>query len=265
MEKKMNVSNIRKIGQELFEAADTKKIIPPFFMQYPDTDLKQAYQIQKVVVEHYLNHGFHISGKKMGYTDPEMQKKMKLDQPSYGFLFAEKRLTSGSKVAFEQFLQPGIEAEILFEVKEDMKGKTFTEEEITDCIASIRPALEVVDRRQVLAGRSQMDSIADNGSFGAYVVGDNRVTEISKEALEKITVEAYRNHTKVAAGTGRNVMYNPLNSLIWAVNALSMTDDYFRKGEALMSGSLIPLQKVEKGDTYTADFGWLGSASITFS
>ena len=77
----MDVSVIQRIGKALYEAAEAKKIIEPFYKDYPDAGLKEAYQIQAVVVDQYLKHGFHISGRKLGYTDPAMQERMHLERP----------------------------------------------------------------------------------------------------------------------------------------------------------------------------------------
>lgn len=252
-----------ELGDQLVAAWCLKKPVAPFTHAYPDIKIEEAYDVQKYVVRKLIEKGYTISGRKMGYTNPGMQKKMGLEGPSTGYLFKELKFESGITLNRDDFIQPGIETEIMFHLKKDLKGSGFVIEDIIDAIDYFCPSMEIVDMRQIRDNKTQRDSIGDEGAFGAYVTG-GPVSISSDTELAALSVELINNGEKVASGSGENVMHDPINSLLWAANQLGTTDSYLKAGEDFMSGSFTPLISAEYGDSFMADFITLGKVTVSF-
>lgn len=254
---------ISNLADELYRAWNNKQKVRPFTQEYPDLSLADAYRIQEKMVSLLEQDGYHRSGRKMGYTNPEMQVKMGLESPSMGYLFSELRLLSGNQVSPSQFIQPGIETEILFHLGKDLVGQSFERKDIVEAVDYFYIAMEIVDMRQVRNGKTQKDSVGDEGAFGAYVVGE-KILYHPELDLSKIEVSVKKNGVEQASGMGVNVMGDPINSLVWAANHLANTSSYLRAGEEFLSGSYTPLLAASPGDVFEAVFHSLGSVRISF-
>lgn len=259
----MKEETIRALASELLTAWKENGKVRPYTTEYPEMTLEDAYRIQQAVITGIREAGYHVSGRKMGYTNPVMQKKMELAGPSTGYLLREKRYPSGSHVPHKAFIQPGIETEICFVLKKDLTEGGYTADDIRDALAGFRISMEIVDMRQERKGKTQRDSVGDNGSFGAYVPGE-KLCDAAGIDLAGLTVILRKNGEETASGTGINVMEDPINSLLWAANTLAASEEPLKAGEEFMSGSYTPLIAAEAGDVFEAEFAGLGCVTVTF-
>jgi len=259
----MHPAIINDLGEMLYKAHVTRIPLMPYTSVYQDITCEEAYQIQRVVIEQYEKGGYTVSGKKLGYTNLSMQEKLGLIEPSYGHLFSETYLLSGQKVPFNRFLQPGIEAEIAFVMKADLNLSHVTETELLSAVGYVTAALEIVDTRQLRSNRTFVDSIGDNASFGACVLGKTCVP-CSELVFENMSVTLMKNDEIQDRGTGRYVMGSPINSMLWLANKLISQGSYLKKGDTILSGSLVSMVPVQKGDSFCAKFDLLDEVSISF-
>ena len=246
-------------AHELYEAWRVGYKIKPFTLAHPEADLSDAYDIQRRFIALLEADGYSVSGKKLGYTDPKMRSRMGLSEPSYGCLLRQRRYSSGASISPDDFIQPGLEAEVLFRI-----GRTISSPERGKIIESIdfaAPAFEIVDMRIEREGKTQRDSVGDLGSFGAYVVGES-VKAISD--LAHLSVTVYEDGAAIASGTGERVCGDPINALMWLAELLAAEGRPLEAGQEVMSGSFIPLTPLHRGSEYTADFGALGRVSMRF-
>ncbi len=255
---------LEHLGRELAEAWCSKKTVPPFTRDHGELTLEDAYEIQKVMMAELCARGFTPSGRKMGYTNPAMQKKMGLAGPSWGWLLAERRFTDGEKVLFSDFIQPGIETELLFVLKEDLNNGPYDRKSLLQAVAGFRAAMEIVDMRQIRQGKTQRDSVGDEGAFGACVAGTKLIPAAGLNLSEWTSV-LYRNGVVEAEGTGKAVMEDPVNALLWLANELWNTEEYLRTGEEILTGSFTPLAAAGAGDVFRAVFNGKESVEICFA
>lgn len=246
-------------ARELYKAWRGGYKIKPFTLMHPEADLSDAYDIQRRFIAMLEADGYSVSGKKLGYTDPAMRSRMGLSEPSYGCLLSERRYQSGASISPDDFIQPGLEAEVLFRI-----GRTISSPErgnIIDSIDFAAPAFEIVDMRIEREGKTRRDSVGDLGSFGAYVLGDG-VKAISD--LAHLSVTVYEDGAAIASGSGERVCGDPINALLWLAKRLAAEGRPLEAGQEVMSGSFIPLTPLRRGSEYTADFGAFGSVSMRF-
>ena len=255
---------LERLGLELAEAWRTKKTVPPFTREHGELTLEDAYGIQRVMMAELHSQGFTPSGRKLGYTNPAMQKKMGLAGPSWGWLLAERRFADGENAAFSDFIQPGIETELLFVLKEDLKEGPYDREHLLQAVAGFRAAMEIVDMRQIRQGKTQRDSVGDEGAFGAYAVGKKLIPADGRNLSEWTSV-LYRNGVEEAEGNGQAVMGDPVNALLWLANELWNTEEYLKAGEEILTGSFTPLAAAGAGDSFRAVFNGSESVEICFT
>jgi len=132
--------------------------------------------------------------------------------------------------------------------------------EATDYIA---PAFEVIDSRIKDWKIRFEDTVADNGSSARAIIG-GKPTGIEVVDLTHIGMVVYKNGQYLDSAAGAAVMGNPIRSVAWLANALGKYDISLHAGEIVLSGALSAAVPIENGDTFTAEFGHIGSVSASF-
>lgn len=132
----------------------------------------------------------------------------------------------GTFVSPKRFLRPKVEAEISFRLGKDLepRGGTqrITRAEVIQSIQSAIPSIEIIDSR-FSKDVPLFSSIADNANQGALVISKSE-TEISKLQLDNIKVKLMIDNAVIGNGISSEVLGDPVESLLWLVNALSARD-----------------------------------------
>lgn len=251
------------IAESLLEAYQTKKPIAPLTATKPDITVDEAYQIQLLQIEKKLSEGDEIVGKKIGLTSKAMQNLFNVSEPDYGHILASMVLEDGAEISIDRMIQPKIEFEIAFVLKEDIQGPNVTEEQIIAATDYIVPAFEIIDSRIEDWKIRFEDTVADNGS-SAYAILGGKPTCLEDVDLETLGMNISKNGHFVDHATGAAVMGNPVRAVAWLANALGKYDIGLKKGEFILSGALTAALPVESGDTFIADFAHLGTIQVTF-
>ena len=118
--------DIKKYAEMLYEAERTRCAIDPLTKMDETLDIDDAYAIQLENVNRVVNEGHKISGKKIGLTSFGIQKQLGVDEPDYGHLFEAMDCKNG-EVETDKLMQPKIEGEVAFILKEDLSGGKVTE------------------------------------------------------------------------------------------------------------------------------------------
>jgi 2-keto-4-pentenoate hydratase len=256
---------IESIAKALIKAEEERNPIDPITDGHPYITIEDAYKIQKKVVEIKLftKKGLRIVGKKIGLTSKAMQKMFGIDQPDYGHLFNYMYVEDGSTISLSELIQPRIEAEIAFVLKEDLEGPGVTVADVLRAAEGVMPALEIIDSRIKNWKIKIQDTIADNASSGKFVLGGVLVP-VKDLDLRLIGVVLEVNGEVVATATGAAVLGNPATAVAWLANKLAEYGEKLRKGEIILSGSFVAAVPVEKGMFVKATFSRLGAVSIKF-
>ncbi|RHW39477.1 2-keto-4-pentenoate hydratase [Lysinibacillus yapensis] len=255
--------NETAIAHELLEAYKTRCPIQPLTTNYPTISVDEAYRIQLAQIESRIANGDVIVGKKIGLTSKVMQQMFNVTEPDYGHILASMVLPDGEEIAIEQMIQPKIEFEIAFVLKEDVKGPNVTEEQIVAATEYVVPAFEIIDSRIEDWKIRFEDTVADNGS-SAYAILGGKPTRIEDVDLETVGMNILKNGHFIDHAAGAAVMGNPVRAVVWLANALSRYDIGLKKGEFVLAGALTAALPVEAGDTFTADFAHLGTIQVSF-
>ena len=109
-------------ARALYEARQSRLQIEPFTDADPDLGMADGYAVQQELVKLLLADGDRIVGYKVGLTSKPMQKMIGVDTPDYGPVLASTVYGDGDAVPVAAFIQPKIEAEIVFVIGERLAG-----------------------------------------------------------------------------------------------------------------------------------------------
>ncbi|EMI9088338.1 MULTISPECIES: 2-keto-4-pentenoate hydratase [Bacillus] len=254
---------IRELADELVQAENSRVGILPFTERYDNLSVEDAYNIQLEVVGRKLESGRSIIGKKVGLTSVAMQQMLGVNEPDYGHLLDDMKIESGSEVSMRSFVSPKIEAEIGFVLEQDLNGPNITYIDVLMATKYVVPTLEIIDSRIVDWKIKLADTVADNGSSAKVVIG-HTFSSIDKVDLRTTGMTLYKNNSLIATGAGAAALGHPAQAIAWLANKLYEFNIGLKAGELILPGALSGAVSVQSEDNIRADFGLLGSVSVTF-
>ena len=248
----------------LFEAYSSGKPVQPLTSTYDNLTLEDAYAIQLQQIDWFIDQGRTVKGHKVGLTSAAMQRLLGVDQPDYGHLLDDFFFLEHEPIPMDRFLQPRIEPEVAFVLKRPLRGPGVTAHEAITAVDFVLPALEIVDSRVEDWKIGLFDTIADNASSGAVVLGSTP-TAISDVDLRLAGAVMTQNGTVVGTGAGGAVLGSPLGTLVWLANTVGARGVTLEEGQVVLPGSVCAMVPVAAGDTVTATFAGLGSVTARFA
>lgn len=258
----MDEKQIETYAARLYEALKNRVSVGPLSDEVDAPDIDDAYAIQMKNVKKSVESGAVISGKKIGLTSKAMQEMLNVGEPDYGHLYDTMEYADGL-VPTECLLQPKVEGEIAFVLKEDIQGPDATVADVLAATDYVIAALEIVDSRVKDWKIKLFDTVADNASSGAYTLGTVKLP-VSGINLPEEKMEFYKNGAIVNSGTGAAVLGDPAYCVAWLANKLWSYGVILKKGEVVLSGALSAAVSAEKGDVFAATFSSLGKVEAKF-
>ncbi|GAY16768.1 2-keto-4-pentenoate hydratase [Mycobacterium sp. shizuoka-1] len=225
--------------------------------RYPGMDVADAYAIQKVNLARRLAGGRVLVGHKIGLTSPPMQTLLGVDEPDFGYILDDMVVADGATVARGRFCAPRVEPEVAFLLRAPLRGPNVTAEEVRRATEAVAVALEIVDSRILDWKLTLRDTVADNASSGAVVIGE-WIPYSDSVDLVGARASLRRNGTEVDTGLGSAVLGDPAAAVAWLANALAPYGTAIAAGQFVMSGSFTTAAFVHSGDVASADISGLG-------
>jgi 2-keto-4-pentenoate hydratase len=228
--------------------------VPPLTETYPGMTVEDAYAVQHLQLERWKAAGRVVKGHKVGLTARVMQRQLGVDQPDYGQLLDTMILGDGATLSARDFLQPKAEPEIAFVLGRDLTGPGVTVVDAVRAVDHVLPALEVIDSRIADWRIGLADTIADNASSGAVVLGTRpvRLTDLDLRLTGCVlTVDGELR----ATGAGGAVLGSPINALVWLANTVGPRGVTLEAGQVVIPGSLTAAQAIRPGGVVSATFG----------
>ncbi|MDA0824780.1 MAG: 2-oxopent-4-enoate hydratase [Proteobacteria bacterium] len=260
----LNKEKINGYGDSLYEAMRKRTTIAPLTTQSPDIIIEDAYQISLRMLERRLADGEQMIGKKIGVTSKVVMDMLNVRQPDFGFLTDTMVYGNSAEVPVStQLIQPKAEGEIAFVLKRDLKGPGVTNADVIAATDFVMPCFEIVDSRITDWKIKIQDTIADNASCGAIVLGDKSVSPLDVD-LATCGIVVSLNGEIISTGAGAAAMGSPVNAVTWLANTLGAYGIELKAGDIILSGSLVPLQTVKPGDAMHMEIGGIGQASARF-
>ena len=252
------------VAAALLAAYDSTEPLAPLTTTHEGMTLEDAYAIQLLQVERRRATGRTVLGHKVGLTSVAMQRMLGVSEPDYGHLLDDFFHLEHAPIPTAAFLQPRIEPEIAFVLKRPLRGPGVTVAEALRAVDFVLPALEIVDSRIRDWKIGLLDTIADNASSGAVVLGSTP-TDVGAVDLRLAGATFHRNGQVVGTGAGGAVLGSPITSLVWLANTVGARGVTLEAGHVVLPGAVCAMVPVAAGDTFTATFAGLGSVTARFA
>ena len=102
-----------------------------------------------------------------------MQALLGVDEPDFGYILDDMVLhRRHSRRRAERFCAPRVEPEVAFLLRRPLRGPGVTAADVREATEAVAVALEIVDSRIADWRLTLPDTVADNASSGAVVLGD---------------------------------------------------------------------------------------------
>ncbi|KAL4920412.1 TodF product hydratase [Aspergillus aurantiobrunneus] len=269
----MSAFNLSDVAEALRTARAEAKPIDAPIKTWPALDADGGFKVQEINSVHAVKNGDRLVGYKLGNIAKVMQAAFGLDHPDYGFLHASSFVYEGTSISREKFIKPFVELEPAFVLRSSLKGPNITVADVINAIDYAIPAIEIIDSRVKNWAIDLPDTLADNGSTGAVILGGTprKVTDLT---LSNTRGFLKFNGEEVMSGNTSNILGNPLSAVAWLVNRLAEYDVEFKAGQVIMPGSCleaVPMEQAgrwfctfEGWGTIEFDFVWIIMATMAF-
>ncbi len=211
-----------------------------FPVQWKDQfDRETAHRIALALIDRHTENGDPQVGWKVGLTAKAIREQVGAKNPTFAVLFSKGRWDSGVTHPYSQLMRPAWENELCLTMGATLRGPNVSEKDAIGAVATIAPALEIIEQRQPDGQGTPIMSTADNGQQRAFVVGDETDFDPAIHDLSKASVELYVDGQFQEKAYGVEVMESsPISSIVWLADRLSQFDLALEAGSVVMSGSL---------------------------
>ncbi|GAB1195915.1 hypothetical protein APSETT444_005180 [Aspergillus pseudonomiae] len=223
-------NELQAVSLALRTARANQAPIQPPSKTWPTLDAEDGFKIQQISTEHAVQNGDRLVGYKLGNIAKVMQDAFGLDHPDYGFLLASTFVYESTTIRRKDYIKPYVELEPAFVLRGPLKGPNITVADVMNAIDYAIPAIEIIDSRVQNWEIGLADTLADNGSTGAVILGG------TPKKLTELTLRDTR---------------------AWLVNRLAAYDIEFQPGQVILPGSCLQAVPMEEAGHWKCTFeGW---------
>lgn len=254
--------SLEEIAEQLLQAYTTKKAVDPPRNLVPGLDLAGAYKIQQYQEQALVAAGHRVIGRKIGLTSRAMQQQLGVDSPDFGFFTDQMVFTDGDAIDVSRFIAPKVEPELGFQLASSLRADADFKA-VAEAIEGIYLAVEIIDSRVRDWDIRLVDTVADNASCGAVILGTEPVP-INIDQLLSVSATMSIAGQVVGSGHAAAVMDHPLHPLVWLVHTLAEQGVALQKGDVILTGSFCGAAPVTSGETLAVDYGPFGTLTAHF-
>ena len=202
--------------------------------------IEDAYHLQIESARLRSVRGEAIAGYKIGCVSDMMQRQLGVTQPVFGHVFASEIRSGPIVLSTKHFDHLALEGEFAVTLAADIPDPEVLRENPRPYVCEVFPIIEL--HNYVFRGPEPFAAalIANNAIHAGIVVPARRATAEGHETL-KIAVEINGEQRGVAS-------LDPLTTLFPLARLLHTFDIHLREGDIVLTGSPLPLYRVDEGD-----------------
>ena len=265
----LDSATIASLARRLDDAERNRTQVGQFSLEYPDMTLSDGYAVSRAWVSQKIAGGRRMIGHKIGLTSRAMQRSSNVDEPDFGTLLDDMLLPDGQDIPISRFIEPRVEVELAFILKDRLEGPGVTLYDVLDATAYVTPAIEIIDARieriDPATGKTRkvFDTISDNAANAGLVLGGR---PIKPDAIDLRWVSAllHRNGVIEESGVAAAVLNHPANGPAWLANKLAPFGEALEPGQIVLGGSFTAPIFARPGDSFHVDYGALGCIAVRF-
>jgi 2-oxo-hept-3-ene-1,7-dioate hydratase len=257
---------VRQLADELHRSERTRVPIEQFSRRFPGMSIEDGYAVSRAWVSMKIAEGRRVRGHKIGLTSRAMQLASQIDEPDYGTLLDDMFFEPGT-IPAQRFIAPRVEVELAFVLDRRLEGSEVGLEDVLDATAYVTPAIEIIDARieqfdrETKAPRKVYDTISDFAANAGIVMGGRPVRPLDVD-LRWVGALLHRNGVIEETGLAAGVLNHPATGVAWLANKIAPYGEQLNAGDIVLAGSFTRPTHGQRGDTFHADYGRLGSISF---
>ena len=260
---------VQKEALRLDQAEQSRQQTNATTVHHPDMTIDDAYKVQSAWMDIKKARGRSVSGYKIGLTSRAMQKSMNITEPDYGTILDDMVFEEGTEIDASAFLDPRIEVELAFILHTPLSGEHVSVIDVLNATDYVVPALELIAARthridpETGYKRNVRDTISDNAANAGVILGGLPVRPDDID-LRWIGAMMFRNGVIEESGVSGAVLNHPAKGIAWLAKKYAAHGIALEPGQIILAGSFTRPVEVRAGDTFTVDYGELGSISCYF-
>lgn len=253
-------SKIDALAAALIEARTTGTPIEQLADELQPVDVTEAQRVDDRVA---AAAGWEVRGWKIGCTSTHAQEVLGSPGPIVGRVYSV--LDSGAELGHHQVMGDlSVEGEFALVLGRDIRpDDTLDRAAVLAAIAEVRPAIEVVGGRFTrFVGLPLPTLIADASGNSHLILGPPAAGFDPAELVGSagtMTVDGQ----PAGAGTGADVLGDPINALEWLVAHLRERRVALFAGQVITTGTLTQLAGLPAGSTAHANFSGVGEVTVS--
>ncbi len=259
----MNDATIRQLAARLDAAVLRNQRIEQLVHSHPELDLPAAYRVQRAGIALRQARGDGLVGMKMGLTSHAKMAQVGVHQPIYAHLTSTMRIAPMDPVRRTDHGHPRAEPEIAFVLGADLRGPTDAASAMA-AVATVHPALEVIDSRYADFRFALPDVVADNASSCLFAIGAGTPADQLQARgidLGDLAMSLNVDGDPVHEGNSSAILGHPAASLAALANLLAEVGESLRAGMVVLAGAATPAVHIASGTSVRAvveDLGEVG-------
>lgn len=263
----VGVQRVRESAHWLVQRHRARHRPQPLPVVHSPRSIREAYAVQDEFVALKSRECGPVVGYKIALTTPQMRRFVGLQDSIAGCLHERQVVRAPASVLAADYGRLLVEFEIGILLGNDLgtEGETHTPHQVAAAVAAVMPAFELADdlgADYATLGSRGLELAADNAWNEGAVLG-RPVEDWRAIDLASVRGVARVNGKVVGEGRGADAMGSPLAALAWIANHLRSRGRSLRKGDIVITGSLVPSQFPQAGDALQFDAGPLGAIELT--
>lgn len=223
---------------------------------------RQAAEARRQLIARYLQDGMRIVGMKIALTTVDARTRLGTDRPIWGWLTDTMEIPDGAVIDAAQGCRLRAEAELVFELGDDIVGPGITRRDVLAATEAIRPGIELPARAEP-APASAADLIMRNAMATHFVVGD-ALADWHRLDLSLLGVVMEVDGEPASSGCPASVLGHPADAIAAVANDLACQESgALRAGELVFTGGITPAVALVPEMTIDANFARLGRVGFS--
>ncbi|MFM0351592.1 2-keto-4-pentenoate hydratase [Paraburkholderia sp. RL17-347-BIC-D] len=260
----MNRERLRTAAQIRKNGNDSRKTIRELLSDVRPLNKAAADDIQR---EYGQISNLTIAGWKIAATSLAGQKHIGVVRPIAGLVFEDQILAQGSTVSLSGSVMKIAEAEFAFRMRRSLvrRNDPYESAEVLDAIGDLLLAFEIPNSRyEEFSSAGELQLIADRACAAWLVLKKSDDPNSRDYDFARHAVRTFPNGQLVGKGSGADVLGSPLWAMTWLANELRELGIGLEAEQIVTTVACAPPVAVEAKGSATADFGSLGTVSVSF-
>jgi 2-keto-4-pentenoate hydratase len=239
--------------------------LPP---DYAPRSVEDGYRIQEEAHEVLTGAGLGpVVGHKIGCTTKVMQDYLKIDQPCAGGILQRTVHHRAALLPHDGFVRVGVECELAVRLALPLEPRDapFDRARVARAVGEAMAAIEIVDDRYQDWRALDVGTLIADDFFNAGIVLGDPVADWRRLDLARIRGTMAIDGKPAGAGVGADVMGHPLEALAWLANQRARRGQGLKRGDIVMTGSIVQTHWLERGQEAVVTIEGLGEARVKFS